>query len=37
MRKRFRELFRAEVAQTVASHEDLNEELRHLIAVLARG
>jgi RNA polymerase sigma-70 factor (ECF subfamily) len=37
MRKRFRELFRAEVAQTVASHEDLNEEIRHLVAVLARG
>jgi len=37
MRKRFRELFRAEVAQTVASHEDLNEEVRHLVAVLARG
>lgn len=37
MRKRFRELFRAEVAQTVATHEDVNEELRHLIAVLARG
>jgi RNA polymerase sigma-70 factor (ECF subfamily) len=37
MRKRFRELFRAEVAQTVASHEDVDEELRHLIAVLARG
>jgi RNA polymerase sigma-70 factor (ECF subfamily) len=37
MRKRFRELFRAEVAQTVASHESVNDELRHLIAVLARG
>ncbi|WP_042726140.1 RNA polymerase sigma factor [Chthoniobacter flavus] len=37
LRKRFRELFRAEVAQTVASHEDLNEEIRHLVAVLARG
>ena len=37
MRKRFRELFRAEVAQTVASHEDVDEEVRHLMAVLARG
>jgi RNA polymerase sigma-70 factor (ECF subfamily) len=37
LRKRFRELFRAEVAQTVASHEDINEEMRHLITVLARG
>lgn len=37
LRKRFRELFRAEVAQTVASHEDVNEEVRHLVSVLARG
>jgi RNA polymerase sigma-70 factor (ECF subfamily) len=37
LRKRLRELFRAEVAQTVASHEDLHEEVRHLVAVLARG
>jgi RNA polymerase sigma-70 factor (ECF subfamily) len=37
LRKRFRELFRAEVAQTVASHEDVNEEVRHLISVLARA
>jgi RNA polymerase sigma-70 factor (ECF subfamily) len=37
IRKRFRELFRLEVAQTVASHEDVNEEVRHLIEVLARG
>jgi RNA polymerase sigma factor (sigma-70 family) len=37
LRKRFRELFRAEVTQTVASHEDVNEEVRHLVSVLARG
>lgn len=37
LRKRFRELFRAEVAQTVASHENVNEEVRHLVSVLARG
>ena len=37
VRKRFRELFRAEVEQTVASHEDLDEEARRLVAVLARG
>jgi RNA polymerase sigma-70 factor (ECF subfamily) len=37
MRKRFRETFRAEVAQTVASHEDLDEEVHHLVAILARG
>ncbi len=35
MRKRFRELFRAEVAQTVASREDVDVEFRHLVAVLA--
>jgi DNA-directed RNA polymerase specialized sigma24 family protein len=37
MRKRFRELFRREVAQTVARHEDVNEEVRHLVSVLARA
>jgi len=37
LRKRFRHLFRVEVAQTVASHEDVNDEVRHLVAVLARG
>ena len=37
LRKRFRELFRAEVAQTVASHENVNDEVRHLVSVLARG
>ena len=37
LRKRFRELFRLEVAQTVASGEDVDEEVRHLVAVLARG
>jgi len=37
LRKRFRELFRLEVAQTVASHEDIDEEVRHLVSVLARA
>jgi RNA polymerase sigma factor (sigma-70 family) len=37
LRKRFRELFRMEVAQTVACHEDVNEEMRHLVSVLARA
>jgi len=37
LRKRFRELFRREVAQTVATHEDIDEEVRHLVAVLARA
>jgi RNA polymerase sigma-70 factor (ECF subfamily) len=37
LRKRFRELFRMEVAQTVAAHEDIDEEVRHLVSVLARA
>jgi len=37
LRKRFRELFRSEVAQTVASGEDVDLELRHLVTVLARA
>jgi RNA polymerase sigma-70 factor (ECF subfamily) len=37
LRKRFREIFREEIAQTVANEEDLEDEIRHLIAVLARG
>ncbi|MDQ3623425.1 MAG: sigma-70 family RNA polymerase sigma factor [Verrucomicrobiota bacterium] len=36
LRKRCRQLFRLEVAQTVAAHEDVEEEARHLVAVLAR-
>jgi len=35
LRKNFRRLFRDEVAQTVAEKEDIDEELRHLLAVLA--
>jgi len=34
LRKRFREVLRAEVAHTVARPEDIEEELRHLIAAL---
>jgi RNA polymerase sigma factor (sigma-70 family) len=37
LRKRFRELFRAEVGHTVATHEDIDEEVRHLVSVLARA
>lgn len=37
LRKRFRELFRQEVGHTVASHEDIDEEVRHLVATLARS
>jgi len=35
LRQRFRELLRAEVAHTVARPEDIDGELRHLIAVLS--
>jgi RNA polymerase sigma-70 factor (ECF subfamily) len=35
LRQRFRELLRAEVAQTVARPEDIDGELRYLIAVLS--
>ena len=37
MRKRFRQLFREAVAHTVAEGEDVEEELRHLVAVLSRA
>ena len=36
MRSRHQELVRHEIAQTVASAEDVDDELRHLIAVLSR-
>ena len=35
LRKRYAELFREEVLQTVASPDDLQEEVRHLLAALA--
>jgi len=35
LRRRFREVFREEVMHTVASAEDVDEELRHLMAALA--
>jgi hypothetical protein len=34
LRQRYRELFRAEIANTVAATEDVDEELRHVIAIL---
>ena len=34
MRRRYHELFREEIAQTVASPDEVEEELRHLCAVL---
>jgi RNA polymerase sigma-70 factor (ECF subfamily) len=33
LRRRFRELFREEVAQTVAGPEEIDEEIRHLLGV----
>ena len=36
LRERYRELVRAEIAETVATPSDLNDEMRHLLAVLAR-
>ena len=35
LRRRFRELFREEIAHTVAHLEDIDEEVRHLLAVLS--
>ncbi len=35
LRRRFREVFREETAQTVAAAEDLDDELRHLLLALA--
>jgi RNA polymerase sigma-70 factor (ECF subfamily) len=37
LRQRYRERLRAEIAQTVAGPEEVEEELRHLVRVLARG
>jgi len=37
LRKRFRQLFREAIAGTVAEGEQVEEELRHLVAVLSRG
>jgi DNA-directed RNA polymerase specialized sigma24 family protein len=36
MRKRFGELLRAEIARTVASPEEVDEEIRHLIDIVCR-
>lgn len=37
LRKRFRELYREEISQTLAEGADLDAELRHLAAALAAG
>src|SRR5207237_1381719 len=35
LRKRFRELFRKEIAHTVATAEEIDEEVRYLLSVLS--
>lgn len=37
LRKRFRTLFRDQIAQTVSSPEELDEEVRYVLAVLSEG
>ncbi len=37
LRRRYRELLREEIANTVAGPEEVEEELRHLFAALAKG
>jgi RNA polymerase sigma-70 factor (ECF subfamily) len=37
LRRRYRQLLREEIAKTVASADEVDDELRHLFAVLARG
>ena len=37
LRKRYRELIRAEIAHTVASADQVNDEMRHLLATLTQG
>lgn len=37
LRKRFRQIFREEIGHTVARDEDVDEELRHLVAVMSEG
>jgi RNA polymerase sigma-70 factor (ECF subfamily) len=36
LRRRYAELLRAEIAQTVSRPEEIDEEIRHLIAVVGR-
>jgi RNA polymerase sigma-70 factor (ECF subfamily) len=37
LRKRFREIYREEIAQTLADGSDLDAEIRHLVAALAHS
>jgi hypothetical protein len=36
MRQRYRELVRGEIAHTIESEADIDEEMRHLLAILSR-
>jgi RNA polymerase sigma-70 factor (ECF subfamily) len=36
MRQRYRELFREEIAQTVADPAEADEEMRHVFAAISR-
>jgi RNA polymerase sigma-70 factor (ECF subfamily) len=36
LRQRYRELLRAEIARTVATEAEVDEEIRHLFGVLSR-
>jgi RNA polymerase sigma-70 factor (ECF subfamily) len=35
LRRRFREIVRAEIAQTLDAPDDIEEEMRHLVAALS--
>ncbi len=35
MRRRFRELVKAEIGQTLPNHADVEDELRYLVSALA--
>jgi hypothetical protein len=37
LRKRFREVYREEISQTLTDGEDVDGEIRHLATALARG
>jgi RNA polymerase sigma-70 factor (ECF subfamily) len=37
LRRRYRQLLREEIANTVATPDEVDDELRHLFSILARG
>jgi RNA polymerase sigma-70 factor (ECF subfamily) len=37
LRQRYRELLRTEIGRTVASEQEVDEEMRYLLEVLSRG